>query len=144
MLFADRRSLYASFMRSAIIIDETLPTGLLANAVACIVTGLFNGEPEALGPSIDGDGCTFIPITKIAILVFKKGESGFSSFLDRAKALNLKYMLFTKEGQSTVSYEEYIQRVQGKKPEELTVIGLGVIGEDAAVKEFSKGLTLLR
>jgi hypothetical protein len=131
-------------MRSAIVIDETLPTGLLANAVACIVTGLFNGEPAALGPSIDGDGCTFIPITKIAILVFKRGEQTFASFLNRAKGLNLKYMLFTKEGQSTVNYEEYIERVRGKKPEELTVIGLGVIGEDAAVKDFSKGLSLLR
>jgi hypothetical protein len=131
-------------MRSAIIVDDTLPQGLLANAVACMTTGLFHGEPEAVGPKVEGADCTFIPITKIAILVFKKAENDLHAFLGRAKQLNLKYMLLTREGQSTTSYEEYIQRVQGKSAAELTVIGIGVIGDDAVVKEFSKGLQLLK
>lgn len=131
-------------MRAAIIIDEQMPTGLLANAVACITSGLFKDEPEAVGPAVECSDCTLIPITKIAILIFKKAENDLSAFLTKAKDLKLKYMLFTREGQSTVSYEEYISRVQGKPASELTIIGLGVIGDDAAVKEFSKGLSLLR
>lgn len=131
-------------MRSAIVVNDTLPQGLLANAVACITTGLFQNEPDALGPQIEGVDCTFIPITKIAILVFRKGENDLHAFLDRAKQLKLKYMLLTRDGQSTTSYEEYIQRVQGKHAVELDVIGIGVIGEDQTVKEFSKGLQLLK
>jgi hypothetical protein len=131
-------------MRAAIIVDESLPIGLLANAVACVVSGLFNGEPDALGPAIEGGDCTFIPITKIPILVLKRGEQQFAPFLARAKELGLKYMLFTKEGQSTTSYEEYVNRVQGKRADELATIALGVIGDDQRVKEFSARLKLLR
>ena len=131
-------------MRSAIVIDESLPTGLLANAVACITTGLFHNEPDAVGPEIGGADCRFIPITKIAILIFKKGGNDLKVLLETAKQHQLKYMLFTYEGQSTTSYEQYIERVKGKRAQELKIVGIGVIGDDAVVKAFSKGLELLR
>jgi len=53
-------------------------------------------------------------------------------------------MLFTKEGQSTTSYEEYIERVKNKTLEEVNVIALGVLGEDNIIKSFSGDLPLLR
>ena len=53
-------------------------------------------------------------------------------------------MIFTKEAQSTTSYEEYIQRVSGKKLEEVEVVGLGVIGNEGPITKFSGDLALLR
>lgn len=131
-------------MRSAIVLDETMPTGLLANTTACITTGLFNSEPEALGPAIEGSDCSFIPITKIPILILKKADKDFLDLLNRAKNNNLKYMLFTREGQSTTSYEQYVERVQSKSASEVTIVGIGVIGDDDAVKKFAGDLALLR
>ncbi len=131
-------------MKSAIVLDETLPPGLLANAAACITTGIFRGAEEAMGPEIEGNDCTFISITKIGIPILRKGHKDFQELLQRAKANNLKTMVFTREAQSTNSYDEYIERVRDKKLADLTIIGIGVIGEDKEVTRFAGDLPLLR
>ena len=53
-------------------------------------------------------------------------------------------MIFTKEGQSTTSYKEYIERVKGKPIEDVEVVGIGVLGEDNMVQRFCGDLPLLR
>jgi len=102
-------------MKAAIVLDESLGPGFLANAAACILSGLFDGEEDILGEGIEGEDCTFIPITKIGIPILRKGHKDFPELLKRAKDNNLKYMLFTREAQSTADYNEYIARVKGKK-----------------------------
>ncbi len=131
-------------MKAAIVINEQLNSGLLANAAACITSGLFSGEQNILGDGIEGNGVIFIPITKIAILILKQNKKPWEELVARAKKNKLKYMLLTEEAQSTTNYGEYIQRVQGKSIEELTVIGIGVLGEDNVVQKFSGDLGLLR
>ncbi len=130
--------------KAAIILDETLPAGLLANAAVCIITGLFAGEDDVLGPGIDGKDCTFIPITKIGIPILKRGSRTFLELFERVKNTGVKYMVFTKEAQSTNSYEAYIERVQGKGIEEVTIVGLGVIGTPEQVKSVAGDCPLLR
>ena len=74
-------------MRSAIVLDESMGQGLLANAACCILSGLFNEETEVLGPQIEVADCTFIPITKIPILILKKGDKDFLELFERAKKI---------------------------------------------------------
>ena len=131
-------------MKIAIALNENLGPGLLANAAACIASGLFDKESDLLGEQIDGAECTFIPITKIPILIVKQNKKLWKELLDRAKKNNLKYMVFTREGQSTTSYEEYIERVKGKKLDEIEVVGIGVLGENKSVDKFAGDLPLLR
>ena len=131
-------------MKIVIVLNENLGTGYLANAAACIASGLFNHEKDLLGEQIGGSECTFIPITKIPILIVKQNKKSWVELLKRSKRNNLKYMIFTKEGQSTISYEQYIERVKGKKLSEIEVIGLGVLGEDSIVNKFAGDLPLLR
>jgi len=129
-------------MKIGIVLNESLGPGHLANAAACIASGLFNNEENLLGPGIEGKDVNYIPITKIAIMVFKQNGKSWRELLKRAKRKKLKYMLFTKEGQSTTSYEEYIERVKGKDIEEVEIIGLGVLGEN--IDSFCGDLSLLR
>ena len=131
-------------MKIAIALDDAIGQGFLANASACIASGLFNNEEDVLGPEIEADHFRYIPITKIPILIVKKNNKGWKELLNRAKKNKLKYMVFTREGQSTTSYEEYIHRVKGKPLEEVNVIGIGVLGEDAIVQKFCGDLPLLR
>ncbi len=130
-------------MKSVIVLREDLGPGFLANAAACITSGLFNQQQDVLGPAIEGDGVEFIPITKIPIMIVKQTKT-ITELLNRAKKNNLKYMVFTREGQSTTSYDEYIERVKGKKVEELDVIGIGVIGEDKLINKFAGDLPLFK
>ncbi len=131
-------------MKIAIALDENLGPGFLANAAACIASGLFNDGNGLLGEQIEGAEWTFIPITKIPILVVRQNKKPWAELLKRAKRNKLKYMVFTKEGQSTTSYQEYVDRVKGKKLDEVEVIGIGVLGEDEVVNRFAGDLPLLR
>ena len=130
-------------MKIAIVVNENLGVGFLTNASACIASGLFYNEEDIIGVGINGSDFDFIPITKIPILIMKQSKP-FKELLKRAKRTGLKYMLFTKEGQSTTSYEEYSERVKGKSIDEVDVIGIGVIGGDDLVNSFSGDLGLLR
>ena len=132
------------YVKIAIAMKEDLDKGLTANAAACIISGLFHNGQDLLGEEIIGKDCTFIPITKIPLLILRQNKKSWEELLLRAKRAKLKYMVFTKEGQSTTNYEEYIQRVKGKSLAELTVIGLGVLGDDKQVSSFCGDLPLMR
>ena len=131
-------------MKIAIALNENLGPGFLANAAACIASGLFDGEKDLLGEKIEGADCTFIPITKIPILIVKQNKKPWDDLISRARKNNLKHMIFTREGQSTTSYEEYIERVTGKRLDEIEIVGIGVLGENKLVDKFAGYLPLLR
>ncbi len=130
--------------KSAIVLDTSLPTGLLANAVACISSGIFSGESELVGPKIEGADAEFLPITKIPILILKPKEVSLESLCYKAQELGLKLIPFTKEAQCTTSYEEYAESVKGKKLKDLTVLGVGVMGETKTVNSLVGSLPMLR
>lgn len=131
-------------MKAAIVIDSELPTGLLANAVACITSGLFLNANKLVGPEVKGKDVTYIPITNIPILILKPGSKSLEELCHKAHTLQLKYMAFTKEAQSTTNYEEYISRVVDKPLEAVHLLGLGVVGEDKLVNSLVGNLPMLR
>lgn len=130
--------------KAAIIINPDMPLGLLANAVACITSGLFVKGEEYVGEEIIGKDVVFIPITKIPILILKPGNTPLTDLCRKAQSLGLTYMAFTKEGQSTTNYEEYIIRVKGKSLDEVTLVGLGVVGLPDKVNSLTGNLPMLR
>lgn len=131
-------------MKIAIVLKEDLGIGFAANAAACIASGLFSGEKELLGEQIEGNDLSFISITKIPLMIFKQNSKPWDELLKRAKRNKLKYMLFTKEAQSTTDYAEYINRVSNKRLEDVAPLGIGVLGEDSLVNKFSGDLPLLK
>ncbi|MBI5228234.1 DUF2000 domain-containing protein [Candidatus Micrarchaeota archaeon] len=131
-------------MKIAIVLNENLGPGFLANAAACIASGLFNKEENLLGEQIEGKDITYIPITKIPILILKQNKNNWKNLLERAKKNNLKYMLFTREAQSTTYYADYTNRVAGKPIDQVDIIGLGVLGDDERITKFSGNIALLR
>ncbi len=130
--------------KAAIIINPDLPIGLLANSVACITSGLFVGGPEFVGDEIAGKDVSYIPITKIPILILKPGNNSLTNLLLQAQKKDLKYMAFTKEAQSTTSYDEYTKKVIGKEISSVTLLGLGVVGPEKMVNSVVGNLPMLR
>lgn len=130
--------------KASIVINPEQPTGLLANAVACITSGLFLNGNEYVGEAIAGTDVVYIPITKIPILILKPGNTPLIDLCQKAQQSGLKCMIFTREAQSTTNYEEYTQRVQGKKLSEVTIVGVGVVGPDDQIKSLTGNLPMLR
>lgn len=131
-------------MKSAIIINPDLPAGLLANAVACITSGLFLEGKSLVGEKIEGRDVSYIPITKIPILILRPGQKSLVELCQQAQKLNLTYMAFTKEAQSTTDYVQYTERVTGKDLMSVVLLGLGVVGEDKAINSLVGSLPMLR
>src|SRR3989338_2999467 len=130
--------------KAAIIIDPNQPQGLLTNSVACITSGLFIEGKDYVGHEIKGKDVNYIPITKIPILILKPGNSRLLDLCRRAQETNLKYMAFTKEGQSTTDYDQYEKRVSGLPLESVTLVGLGVVGDEKAINSLIGSLPMFR
>lgn len=131
-------------MKSAIIINSDLPIGYLANAVACIASGIFLNGTDLVGPEIKGEDVNYIPITKIPILLLKPGTKSLLELCKQAQTLPLKYMAFTKEAQSTTDYKAYTNSVSGRPLKSVTLLGLGVVGPDNVVNSLIGNLPMLR
>lgn len=130
--------------KAAIIINPEMPTGLLANAVACITSGLFLEGKEYVGEAIAGSDVTYIPITKIPILILKPANIPLIDLCKKAQETGLKNMVFTREAQTTTNYEEYTERVKGKSMTEITIVGLGIVGPEEKVNSLTGNLPMLR
>lgn len=130
--------------KAAIIINPDLPTGILANAVACIASGLFLNGRDLVGPQINGKDVVYIPITKIPILLLKPGNKSLQQLCKEAQTMNLKYMAFTQEAQSTTNYDEYEKSVYGLPLESVNLIGLGVVGPVKIINSLVGSLPMLR
>ena len=130
--------------KAAIVINPNQPTGLLTNAVACITSGLFLNGAEYVGETIIGSDITYIPITKIPILILKPANTPLIELCQKAQQTGLKCMVFTREAQTTTNYEEYTQRVKGKNINEVTIVGLGVVGAEEKVNSLTGSLPMLR
>lgn len=128
----------------AIVINPDQPTGLLANAVACITSGLFLNGAKYVGETIIGSDVTYIPITKIPILILKPGNTPLIDLCQKIQQTGLKCMVFTREAQTTTNYEEYTQRVKGKSIKDVTIVGLGVVGPEEKVNSLTGSLPMLR
>lgn len=129
--------------KAAIIINPELPLGILANAVACITSGLFVSSNDLVGPEILGDNITYIPITKIPILILKPGKNSLQDLCKQAQSMNLKFMAFTKEAQSTTDYDIYKNSVSDLPLESVTLIGIGVVGSIKIVNSLVGSLPML-
>lgn len=130
--------------KAAIIINQELPLGILANAVACITSGLFVNCGELVGPEIVGDKITYVPITKIPILILKPGKKSLHELCKQAQSMDLKYVAFTKEAQSTTDYDIYEKSVSGLPLESVTLLGVGVVGLTKTINSLVGSLPMLR
>src|SRR6201986_6966 len=126
----------------AIVVDSTIPAGLMANAVACVaastgavVQGLIaHGGPDASGyahPALPWAGCTLlggIPEEIAAV---------------RSRAVASEGVLVADMPASAQTNRVYDGYLAGTKPEDLGVSAFSVFGPRNRVDKLIKKLTLL-
>jgi hypothetical protein len=129
----------------AIVVDSTIPVGLMANAVACVaastgavVQGLIaRGGPDASGsghPGLPWAGCTLVGGTTEEIAAV------------RAKAVASDGVLMADmpaSAQTNRVYDDYLAELAGTKPEDLGVSAFSVFGPRNRVDKLIKKLALL-
>lgn len=133
--------------KCVIIIDETLPLGIIANTAAVIAASFGKRYPEMIGEDLtDHQGLVHGGITRVALPILqgnpellKKMRGKLSEFEPDLCVIDL-----ISATRTTRSYEEYAGVLSQGPDGAIQYQGLGLIGDKKLVKKLTGSLGLLR
>jgi hypothetical protein len=135
-------------MKCVIVIDHTLPLGLIANTSAVLAISIGNKNKEIVGEDVlDKDGYIHRGITQVSIPVLKGDGDLIRSI--RAKLLEMEvddlfYVDFCDVAQKSKDYEHYEARLQQTPANKLDYLGIAICGPDKEVNSLIGNIGLLR
>lgn len=128
----------------AIILKKDLPTGLVGNICACLATGITHINPDIIGPDFEAPGLTYRGITNVPVVVVTENALGIDEVLKRCIKKKMDFVLYDEKAIKETSYLNYMKVVQKNPPENRSILGIGVIGEQDKVRKIIGDLPLLR
>lgn len=135
-------------MKCVIVIDHTLPLGLIANTAAVLAMSIGNRVDEIIGDDvIDGDGRQHRGITRIGIPILKGEREAIAAMRDRLLGMadrDLYYVDFCDVAQRSRDYGHYTDRMQKTPGDRLTYLGIAICGPEKTVNSLTGNAPLLR
>ena len=130
------------------VIDEKLPTGIIANTAGIMGITLGKKLPETVGPDVsDRNGRSHPGIIAIPVPILRASK-------EKLKELRLKLydpcfseltvVDFSDVAQSCNVYEDYIQKAASVEETDFNYYGIGICGEKKLVSKLTGNLPLLR
>jgi hypothetical protein len=132
-------------LRCVIVIDESLPAGLAANAAAMVavtVGATVDGLPGA--DLVDADGNVHPGLVAAGIPILAASRAELSDLRPRAVAAGVGVVDFPAFGQQTTDYGAVIERVGATPASELEYLGIALHGPGRAFRRLTGSLRLLR
>ena len=132
--------------RCVIIVDESLPPGLAANAAGVLAITLGSTVPGVVGEKfIDGDGHPHAGLIRGVLPVLRAPSSRLTD-MRIAAALDggLDVIDFPAFGQQTNDYDEFCAHIAQTPAAQLRYLGVAVYGARRAVARLTGSLPLLR
>ncbi|WP_020410773.1 DUF2000 domain-containing protein [Hahella ganghwensis] len=131
----------------AIVVDQSLPVGIMANTAAVLSLTLGQQKPELIGPDMsDNDGLFHTGITTLAMPILK----GSGKLLNEIRAATREHepellvVDLTRDTLRTRSNQEYQERLQQTASADVEYLGLALFGNKKLVNRFTGNLGLLR
>jgi hypothetical protein len=132
-------------VRCAIVVDESLPAGLAANAAALVAVTLgatVDGLPGA--DLVDADGNVHPGLVAAGIPVLAASRAQLSDLRARAVTAGVGVVDFPAVGQQTTDYGAVVEHVGATRSADLEYLGLALHGPGRAVRRLTGSLRLLR
>lgn len=134
--------------KCVMIIDESLPRGLIANAAAIMGITLGKRLPEVVGPDVtDGSGHAHMGIIEFPVPILRGSPADIRRIRERlygAEFGDVAVVDFSDLAQGCRTYDEFIGKM-GQAPESaLQYLGVAVCGPKKAVNRLTGDLALLR
>ncbi|WP_457983183.1 DUF2000 domain-containing protein [Bacillus paralicheniformis] len=134
--------------KCALIIDESLPLGLIANTAAILGAALGKNNPGLLGEHVtDGSGIDHLGIVKLPIPILKGNAELLHQLRQKLLTDEFNDILtvdFTDVAQGIHTYEAYIETFQSTAASDYSYFGIGVCGDKKKVARLTGSLALLR
>ena len=123
--------------KCVLVLDESLPAGVLANTAAILGITLGRQVPEVVGEDVtDGSGHSHLGIITFPVPVLRAGPE---------QLRRLREKLYEPDvAQSCRTYEEFLDKAAGAEEESLRYYGLGLCGPKKQVNRLTGSLPLLR
>ncbi len=134
--------------KCVILLDDTLPIGLLANTAAILGLSLGKIRPELIGANtIDAAQNVHAGIISIPVPILKAASEQLADLrikLYHEAFREIEVVGFTDVAQKCNQYEEYSENFKKTTPNELNYMGLGLYGPKKAINKLTGSLPLLR
>lgn len=131
--------------RCVIVVDETLPPGLAANAAAVLAVTLGARAPGLLGGDIRAADGTRLPgLIDRGLPILKAPAADLGALRARAVEAAVDVIGFPRFGQATIDYEAFRERIAQTATADLDYLGLLLSGPKRAVNKLTGSLPLLR
>lgn len=136
-----------STKKCAIVIDQNLPIGLIANTAGVLALTIGKEFPELIGHELkDSKGDRHHGITTVPIPILKGTGLSLKEMRETLKEYEptLTVVDFTSAAQTTTNYEDYSRKLEGTPVEQLEYLGIALYGSKKVVNKFTGNLGLLR
>jgi len=133
--------------KCVIVIDHSLPVGVIANTAAVLSINLGKMIPEIVGQNHkDNQGDYHHGITTMAIPILKSSRQVLKEMRQAVKAYepDLIVIDLITATQTTKSYADYVRQYENTPIEHLEYLGLALYGEMKVVNKFTGSLGLLK
>ena len=135
-------------MVCVIVVDPTLPVGLIANTSAMLAMSIGNKIAGIIGEDArDKDGSVHRGITRAVVPVLKGNSDLIRHIrhkLIRKENGELFFVDFCDVAQRCVDYTDYLDKLRRVPADEIAYLGIAICGPDKQVNSLTGSLGLLR
>lgn len=135
-------------MKCVMVIDENLPTGLIANTAAVLALTLGKEIEGIIGPNVkDGSGRNHKGITTTPIPILKGDSLTIKNLREKGyydEFSDLLVVDFSNAAQTTKNYAEYTEKIASCTANDLEYLGVALYGDKKKVNKLTGSLGLLR
>ena len=132
-------------MKINIVVKKTLPSGQKAN-VSAIIMGQFGRDIPMIytEPITDASGINHAGIS-INVVILDGGGGQLLALIEQAQKSEVTCIVFSATGQLfSNNYLEYNKKISMSDTESTEIIGVGVCGEDEAIKLLTRKFSLAK
>jgi len=134
--------------KCVMVIDESLPVGLIANTAAIMGITLGKEMPEVVGRDVcDGTGNGHLGIIEFPVPVLKGNADGIRQIRQRLyepEFSDLTVVDFSDLAQGCKTYMEFCEKMESIDGEELRYFGIAICGAKKKVNRLTGSMALLR
>lgn len=134
--------------KCVMVIDESLPLGLISNTAAVMGVTIGKHLPQAVGADVvDLSGHDHLGIIEFPIPILKGNRDSIRqlrSQLYEEPFRDLKVVDFSDTAQSCKTYDEYIEKMAARPETDLSYFGIAICGDKKKVNKLTGNMPLMR
>lgn len=134
--------------KCVMVIDESLPLGMIANTAAIMGITLGKVMPEAVGPDVaDGSGSVHLGVIGFPVPILRGTGPVIRQIREKLRQPDFQELTaadFSDLAQGCRTYDEFIEKM-GRAPESsLQYFGVAICGPKKKVNQLTGSMPLLR